>query len=42
LSDFLLQEGDPPREPDHWMRFLYGGTGLLDTTMRETREEFLR
>ena len=42
LSAFFAQNGDLPREPDRWMRYLYGGTELLDSTMRDTRKEFLQ
>ena len=42
LSFFLAQNGDAPRQPDRWMRYLYGGTELLDTTMPEARKELLK
>jgi tetratricopeptide (TPR) repeat protein len=42
LSLFLAQNGDSPRQPDRWMRYLYGGTELLDTTMPETRKELMQ
>ncbi len=42
LREFLIRGGNLPREPDRWIRYLYGSTELLDSTMRETRKEFLQ
>jgi hypothetical protein len=41
IRRFLTQEAGTPREPDHWMRFVFGGPELLSAAMQETREELL-
>jgi hypothetical protein len=42
IRRFLLPEEGRPREPDRWMRFLFGEPELLALTMGEIRKEFLQ